>query len=538
MRTFKKNLVLLLFLIFLATNANADNRGIIPLPEEFVSKPGKFTFNEKTSIYVQPSDSMSEFATEVFRKQFAMVAGYTLPLVKKPKASNIIICKLNASIKSIEGYSLNISPAKILIEARSAVGIFYAFQSLQQLLPVDFESRQKVQSPVSWSVQAGVINDSPRFAYRGLMLDVGRHFMPKEFVMKLIDMMAYHKLNYFHWHLTEDQGWRIEIKKYPKLTEIGSVREKTLAGHNKERPRKWNLNPHAGFYTQDDIREVIRYAQKRFITIIPEIEMPGHSVAALSAYPEFSCTGGPFEVPGTWGVFNDIYCTKDATFKFLQDILDEVTALFPGEYIHIGGDEAPKVRWKNCVHCQQTMAKNGLHDEEALQNYFILKMADYLKAKGKKVIGWDEVLEGGELRDVTVMSWRGEKGGIAAAKKNLEVIMSPNSYLYFDYYQGPRETEPVAIGGLLPLEKVYSYKPVPEGFTPTETALIKGIQANVWTEYMTDERKVEYMIFPRIAALAEVAWTKKEDKNYNDFLVRLKNLTQRYDLRGINFRKQ
>lgn len=346
-------------------------------------------------------------------------------------------------------------------------------------------------------------------------------------------------MNILHWHLTDDQGWRIEIKKYPKLTTVGGYRKKTIVGYMWDNPTEWNTKRYGGFYTQEDIKEVVAYAKKRFVEIIPEIEMPGHSVAALTAYPEYSCTGGPFEVEGRWGVFNDIYCTKESTFTFMQDILDEVVELFPSSYIHLGGDEAPRIRWKNCVHCQERMKQEHLTKEAELQTYFINRIENYLNTKGKKIIGWDEILEGGILQRATVMSWRGEKGGIHAAKAGYDVIMSPNIYMYFNCLQSKVNEKKIGNPNrVITLEKVYNYHPVPEVLSADEAKHIKGVQANLWTEYMSALDEMEYMLYPRVAALSEVAWSKKENKDYGRFCTRLESIRRHYDVLGVDYCKK
>jgi hexosaminidase len=347
-----------------------------------------------------------------------------------------------------------------------------------------------------------------------------------------------HKMNRFHWHLTEDQGWRIEIKKYPRLTEVSAFRDETIIGHGRNRPQQYDGQRYGGFYTQEQIKEIIDYAEKRFVTIIPEIEMPGHALAALAAYPELSCTGGPFKVGTKWGVFDDVYCAgNEQVFTFLEDVLTEVVELFPGEYIHIGGDECPKTRWKKCAKCQDRIQQEGLQDEHELQSYFIRRIEKFLLSKGKRLIGWDEILEGGLAPQATVMSWRGVDGGIAAAKQSHDVIMTPNSHLYFDYYQADPVSEPLAIGGYTTLKKVYSYEPTPAELTPDEQKYILGAQANIWTEYIKTPEYVEYMAVPRMCALAEVAWTAKEKKNWHDFQRRLQTHMKRLDALNVNFSK-
>ena len=432
---------------------------------------------------------------------------------------------------------LSVTPKEIIIKARTAVGLFYAVQTLRQLLPVEVEKEQKVNGLIL-SVPACEIKDEPRFVYRGMHLDVCRHMFPVSFIKRYIDMLALNKMNTFHWHLTEDQGWRIEIKKYPRLTEIGAYRKETLVGHGGKEPYVYDGKPYGGFYTQDEVKDVVAYAKSRFITIIPEIEMPGHALAALAAYPELSCTGGPFEVFPRWGVVPDVYCAgKEETFNFLEDVLTEVIALFPGEYIHIGGDECPKDRWKKCPLCQKRIKDEGLKDEKELQSYFIARIEKFLSSKNKKLVGWDEILEGGIAPEATVMSWRGTAGGIEAAKQNHDVIMTPSSYVYLDYYQCEPKGQPLAIGGYLPLETVYSYNPMPAELTPAEQKHILGVQGNVWTEYIATTDYLEYMAFPRLIAIAETGWTPEPKKNFKDFLSRFDTVKKRYDILGINYFK-
>jgi len=408
-----------------------------------------------------------------------------------------------------EKYTLEIYSNLVIIRGGEA-GVFYGAQSLLQL----------INHAPSKSLRAMSITDYPRFQWRGMHLDVSRHFFPKEFIKKYIDVLAMHKMNVFHWHLTDDQGWRIEIKKYPKLTSVGAWRKNSMIGHYNE--NKFDSVKHGGFYTQEEIKEIVNYANKRHVTIVPEIEMPGHSLAALAAYPQYSCTSGKFEVANKWGVFEDVYCAgNDSVFYFLQDVLTEVMALFPGQYIHIGGDECPKERWKACPKCQKRIKDEKLKDEHELQSYFIQRIEKFVNSKGKKIIGWDEILEGGLAPNATVMSWRGTEGGVKAAKQNHDVVMTPGSHCYFDHYQGNPRNEPVAIGGYTTVEKVYSYEPVPEELNEEEAKYILGAQGNVWTEYMTTTEHVEYMALPRMCALSEVLWSPKENRNEEDFLKRL-----------------
>lgn len=425
-------------------------------------------------------------------------------------------------------YSLHTTEKSIQILATSKVGIFYGIQSLLQLSIWRDDKRLVIK-------EAQVNGDYPRFAWRGMHLDVSRHFFPVDFIKRYIDMLAMHKMNVFHWHLTDDQGWRIEIKQFTKLTEIGGWRNSTMVGHYSE--HRYDSLRYGGFYTQDEIREVVQYAAQRNITIVPEIEMPGHAMAALAAYPQFSCNGGPFTVPGKWGVFDDVFCPKEETFLFLEKVLDEVCRLFPGKFIHIGGDECPKTRWKTCKNCQKRIQDEKLKDEHELQSYFIQRIEKYLNSKGRQIIGWDEILEGGLAPKAAVMSWRGTEGGIEAARLKHPVVMTPGSHCYFDHYQGNPRQEPIAIGGFTPLEKVYQYDPIPTDLNAEERQYILGAQANVWTEYILNENHVEYMALPRMAAMAEVLWSYPSKRNYSDFFRRMQWLQNSYEDAGFNFSK-
>ena len=450
-----------------------------------------------------------------------------------PSQKNIIRFKQTVSESfSDEAYELRVHRDEISITARKdGAGFFYGIQTLIQLIAVTQKSNEQVLT-----IPALTIKDAPRFKWRGMHLDVARHFFPKEFIMKYIDLLALYKLNTFHWHLTDDQGWRIEIKKYPKLTDVGAWRNGTMLG--KYSDQKYDSLRYGGFYTQEDIQEVVAYARARYITIVPEIEMPGHAVAAISAYPYLSCTGQQIEVAKGWGVFDDVFCSKESSFEFLQQVLEEVAELFPGKYIHIGGDECPKTRWKTCTYCQTFIKQEGLKDEHELQSYFIRRIEKFLNTKGKQIIGWDEILEGGLAPNAAVMSWRGIEGGVAAAKQKHAVVMSPGKPCYFDHYQTRDVTqEPLAIGGYNPIDSVYSYEPIPAALKPEEQKYILGAQGNMWTEYMLNEKQVEYMALPRMCAMAEVVWTKKENKNYADFSSRLKKQTWLLDRMQVNYAK-
>lgn len=541
----KKNFYILLCAIFLSAYCNlsfsSDNKNIyaiIPAPVSLVKMNGSFTFSEKSKIILSTLNDETKLAADYLALLIKNPTGLSIPVEQgRKEISFSVFMSIDPSIVNNEGYVLNISPEKIIIKAKSAVGLFYAVQTLRQLLPVEVESEKKVEGLIL-SVPACMIKDEPRFVYRGMHLDVGRHMFPVAYIKRYIDMISLHKLNTFHWHLTEDQGWRIEIKKYPKLTEIGGFRKETLIGHGKARPQVFDGKAYGGFYTQEEVKDIVAYAKSKFITIIPEIEMPGHALAALAAYPEFSCTGGPFEVATRWGIFPDVYCAgKDATFNFLEDVLSEVIDLFPGKYIHIGGDECPKDRWEKCPACQKRIKEEGLKDEKELQSYFISRIEKFLISKNRKLIGWDEILEGGLAPEATVMSWRGIDGGIEAAKQKHDVIMSPNQYVYFWWYQCEPEGQPLAAGGYLPLEIVYSYDPLPAELNETEQKYILGLQGCLWSEYVDSPELLEYMVYPRMFAIAETGWTPASKKDFEAFLSRLEIVKKRYDIIGINYFK-
>jgi len=541
----KKTLFLIL-VTSLLMNASCTNTGpnekesysVIPAPVSLVEMNGSYCFSEKSKIIMSDLNDETKLAAEYLALLVKNPTGLNIPVEQGKKAkSNSVFMSIDTSVVNKEGYELNVSPKKIVIKARTAAGLFYAVQTIRQLLPAEVENAKIVEG-LKLTVPACEIKDEPRYVYRGMHLDVCRHFFPVTYVKKYIDILALHKMNTLHWHLTDDQGWRIEIKKYPKLTEVGGFRKGTLVGHLNNKPEVYDGKPYGGFYTQDEIKDVVAYAKSRFVTVIPEIEMPGHALAALSGYPEFSCTGGPFEVFQKWGVVPDVYCAgKDETFNFLEDILTEVVSLFPGQYIHIGGDECPKDRWAKCPLCQKRIKEEGLKDEKELQSYFIARIEKFLVSKGRKIIGWDEILEGGLAPEATVMSWRGTAGGIEAAKLKHDVIMTPGDAVYLDYYQCEPEGQPLAIGGYLPLEKVYSYEPTPKELTPEEKKHILGVQGNVWSEYIPTEEQLDYMAFPRAFAIAETGWTPASKKDFEEFLVRFTTLRKRYDAIGINYFK-
>jgi len=506
----------------------AINPAIIPAPSFQQINEGVFEMSNLTGI-ISADDDFKQVAD--FLKSYIE---YGSPLqLKSEESKNVIRFKKDETITNPEGYQLKVTSNEIEISASSAKGAFYAVQTLRQLLPASFENSTYKETTVP--IQNIEITDAPQFKYRGMHLDVGRHFFPVDFIKKYIDLMSMLKMNTFHWHLTEDQGWRIEIKKYPKLQEVAAYRNETLIGHYSDQPHQFDGKKYGGFYTQEEIKDIVKYASARQVTIIPEIEMPGYAQAAISAYPELGCTGKQIDVATKWGVFEDIYCPKEETFKFLEDVIDEVIALFPGKYIHIGGDEAPKTRWKNCKHCQDLIKEKGLKDEHGLQSYFITRMEKYINSKGKKIIGWDEISEGGLAPNATVMSWRGTKGAVTAAKQHHDVILTPGTHCYFDHYQSTKEDEPLAIGGFLPLEKVYSFNPIPKELTKEEAKYVLGAQGNVWTEYMNNSKQVEYMAFPRMIALSEVLWSETKNKDFNNFKNRLEFYQQRLDARDVNY---
>ncbi len=498
---------------------------IIPRPAE-VRQPaaaGQLVITAQTPLVLEGSGL--ENSASFLNDYLEQVYGFRLAVSKKHVRGGIHLNYERMDHPIAGAYTLQVNKDQLYIAGDNATGVFYGVQSLLQLLPLEKSASLKVPFVT--------IKDYPRFQYRGLHLDVGRHFFPVAFVKRYIDYIALHKMNVFHWHLTEDQGWRIEIKKYPKLTEVGGYRNGTIIGRY---PGKGNDGlRYGGFYTQAEVKEIVAYAAQRYVEVIPEIEMPGHASAALTAYPTLGCTGGPYKVQETWGVFNDVFCAgNDTVFNFLQDVLDEVMPLFASKYVHIGGDECPKESWKHCAKCQQRMKAHGLKDEHELQSYFIQRMEKYINGKGKTIIGWDEILEGGLAPNAVVMSWRGEQGGIEAAQQNHDVIMTPGSHVYLDHSQTKNE-DSVTIGGYTAVQKTYSYEPVPAALTAAQAKHVLGAQGNVWTEYMKNTSKVEYMIFPRLSALSEVLWSPKELRNWPDFEKRLITQFKRYGLWRVNY---
>ncbi|MGD9931267.1 MAG: family 20 glycosylhydrolase [Mangrovibacterium sp.] len=496
---------------------------IVPQPNEMVPQEGSFTVNDKTAFALPENEKLAA-AADLINQRFVRAAGFALKTAGERPGKNYIAVELDPSLsQDSEAYELTVTTTGVTVKAASERGAFYGLMTMLQLLPPEIESPTLVDD-ACWTMPCVQVKDQPRFVWRGMHLDVCRHFVPVEFIKKQLDVMALFKMNTFHWHLTEDQGWRIEIKKYPLLTELGSKR---IEGDGSE---------YGGFYTQEDVKEVVAYAAERFINVVPEIELPGHSLAALVGYPDLSCTGGPFQVRNVWGVEPDVYCAgKEEVFHFLEDIINEVVPLFPYEYFHIGGDESPKDRWKECAACQKRIKAEGLKDEHELQSYFVQRIEKVLLAHGKKMVGWDEILEGGLAPSATVMSWRGEAGGIEAAKQGHDVVMTPGGWVYLDHYQGNSQVEPVAIGGFTTLEKSYGYDPVPAELEGELAKHVLGTQGNVWSEYMYTPELFEYRIYPRIIALAEVGWTQKENKDFPDFLKRMDPQFVRLDYHGINY---
>jgi hexosaminidase len=529
--------------LWAATAAATDTNSlaIIPWPQKVTLHAGVFKLTPDIGIYV---DSTSRETAKSLADRLRQSTGYPLKIhtnffLSMAIKGGILLTTRDANTNlGAEGYELAAAPDSVVIRAPTQAGLFYGVQTLFQLLPPEVFSTNPA-SNVDWQMPCVQIEDWPRFKWRGLLLDVSRHFYNKAEVETLLDAMALHKLNVFHWHLTDDQGWRIEIKKYPKLTQVGAWRAGVGFGFDPKTTTAYGPDGrYGGFYTQDNIREVVQYAAARHITIVPEIEMPGHATAALAAYPQFSCTGGPFTIPLSGGVFNGIYDpANEETFKFLEDVLTEVFQLFPGRYVHIGGDEVPKDTWKNSPECQALMKREGLKNEEELQSWFIRRIEKFVSARGRTMIGWSEILQGGLAQNATVMDWIG--GAREAASSGHDVVMTPTAYCYFDFYQTDKQaTEPKAAGwgGPLTLNKIYSFEPIPTDLPPQFQSHILGAQGNLWTEWIPNLKHAEYMIFPRLTALAEVDWSSKEARNFDDFTRRLKTDNQRLDQLGVNHR--
>lgn len=533
-------IVISMFSFFSCQRQSSEVREIIllPAPVMLEDRGGVFKLDRSTIIHITDNTRINETA-KLFAEMIEAPTGYKLTIDNDINSSRGIILELTGEVDNgDEAYRLEINRRKIRISASSPAGIFYGIQTVRQLFPPEFESSKRTGIE-SWEVPCVYIEDYPRFSWRGMHLDVSRHFFPAEFIKRYIDLIAMHKMNIFHWHLIDDQGWRLEIKKYPRLTGIGAWRaDREVKPWNAREPQQpGEIATYGGYYTQDDIRDIVKYAQQRNVTIVPEIEMPAHVTSALAAYPEYSCTGGPFTVPpgGLWPI-SDIYCAgKDETFEFLEDVLTEVMDLFPSEYIHIGGDEADKTEWERCSDCQARIKEEGLKDEAELQSYFIKRIEKILSANDRKLIGWDEILEGGLAPGAAVMSWRGMSGGIEAAHSGHYVVMSPGSHCYFDHYQADPSTEPKAIGGYTTLKKVYSFDPVPDALSDDEQKYIMGAQANLWTEYISDGDHAEYMVLPRMTALAEVLWLPEEKLDWKNFSRRIHNFFERFDIMGLNY---
>ncbi|WP_411279479.1 beta-N-acetylhexosaminidase [Gemmatimonas sp.] len=523
-----------------AMPVDSSTYAIIPRPVVLTPKRGAFTLTARTVVH---TDAAFTGVARRFARDVANPTGFDLMVVRRATAGSAAaggIALVRTPALGPEAYSLDVSPSGVVIKASAPAGAFYGLETLKQLLPAAIYRDAPLGTTV-WRAAAVHVEDAPRFSWRGSHLDVARHFESKEFVKKYIDLLARHKMNRFHWHLTEDQGWRLEIKKYPLLTAIGSCREQTLVGPYVSDPtqRVFDGKRHCGFYTQDDVREVVAYAAERMITVVPEIEMPGHAQAAIHAYPQLSSR--PDSSPGVlqlWGVSDFILNPTESTVTFMQDVLTEVLALFPGPFIHIGGDEAGKAQWKANPQIQARIKALGLKDEHEMQSWFIRQMDTFLTARGRRLIGWDEILEGGLAENATVMSWRGMDGGIAAAKANHDVVMAPGSHTYFDHYQSRDKTkEPLAIGGFTPIDSVYAFEPVPPQLSAREAKHILGAQAQLWTEYMPNAKQVEYMAYPRMVALSEVLWSAKVRRDFADFSGRLPTHLARLDALDVNYRK-
>lgn len=523
-------LVLLLTLggVFASAQDNNPNLNIIPAPVSLKKSTGTFLLSIETVFEADaPSNKSITFLAAYLTANWG---AHKIETIDNSVTNNVLkLTSVGAETLPEGGYHLSIKPNGITIIGKGA-GLFYGVQTLIQLMP---EKATVAKLPCV------EIDDYPRFGYRGLHLDVSRHFFSVDFIKKYIDLMAAYKLNNFHWHLTDDQGWRIEIKKYPRLTDVGSKRARTLIGNYHDfYPQQYDNEPYGGYYTQDEVKDVVKYASDRFINVVPEIEMPGHSEAAVAAYPALSCDpNSTYKVAESWGGFPDIYSPTEYTFGFMEDVLTEVMALFPSKYIHIGGDEVDKTAWHKSAFCQKLIKKLKLKNEEGIQSYFIQRIEKFVNSKGRSIIGWDEILQGGLAPNATVMSWTGESGGIAAAQQHHNVIMTPGAWVYFDHAQANTYMEPLSIGGYAPLQKVYSYNPMPAALTPDQQKYIMGVQANIWTEYIATGDKVEYMLLPRLLALSEIAWTPVANKNYNDFAkIRVPVHLGKLDAQGYNYR--
>ena len=523
------------FMSFAGAMSADDNRvadyNVIPLPQEVtLTQKGAFVLTGATPIVYPEGDEQLKNDAQFLSDYIADVTALRLTTTSA-KVKNAITLRLNKKVQSKEGYVITVDKKGVVIEGATAAGVFYGVQTLRKSIPVD-KSLTEVTLPTV------VVKDAPRFGYRGVMLDCARHYFPVKFVKQFIDLIAMHNMNVFHWHLTDDQGWRIEVKKYPGLAKIGSVREKTVLGHNSD---VFDDTPYGGYYTQEEAREIVKYAADRFITVIPEIDMPGHMIAALAAYPDMGCTGGPYKVSPIWGIMPDVLCLgNEKTYQFCEDVLSEMMDIFPSEYIHLGGDETPNVRWKECPKCKALMAKENLTPGK-LQGYFTNRIEKFVNSKGRRIIGWDEILDGDINQSATIMSWRGTAPGARGAKMGHDVIMSPSSHVYFDYYQTRQGEsqweEPLLIGGNLPIERTYSLEPVPEGADAETASHIIGVQGNLWTEYIAGPSLAEYQVLPRMGALSEVQWRPQGQKDFENYKVRQTRMLKLYDAYGLVYAK-
>lgn len=514
---------------------------MIPRPTRLTVHSGQFVLKASTVIW---SDAVSAPLARQLANYLEPATGFTFTVRSggAPPQRNAILLRRDSTLKRLgaEGYTLDVGALRVVARAPAAAGLFYSMQSIRQLLPPDI-FRDAPSGQTSWTMPAVKIEDTPRFPWRGGHLDVVRHFMPREFVKKYIDLLALHKMNTFHWHLTDDQGWRLEIRRYPELTRVGAWRKESIIGRQgiQRDTLQWRYDGlrHGGFYTQSDAREIVAYAKARFITVVPEIEMPGHAVAAIASYPELGVTGRPLSVMTRWGVSDDILNAEPATIAFMQNVLTEVMEIFPSRYIHIGGDEAEKGKWRESPRIQERIRELGVKDEDELQSWFIGQMDAFLTKHGRRLIGWDEILDGGLAPNATVMSWRGIRGGLAAARADHDVIMAPNTFTYFDYYQSrDQETEPIAIGGFLTVDSVYAFDPMPSELEARYRHHVLGAQGQLWTEYIETPKKAEFMAYPRVSALAEVVWTPQEARNLSDFRRRLETHLRRLQALDVNYR--
>ena len=516
-----------------AGHEEAGTVSIIPQPRYVQMDEGTFRIDKDTKIFLdEPVEEYMRIAGFLNERLLA-AAGFSLEITDEMTADGNVIFFMNAGLPS-EAYGIHVEPNRIVIDYGDGAGAFYALQTIFQLLPEEIfaDSRQR---GVKWEIPCLAMEDAPRFKYRGMHLDVCLHYFDVDFLKKYIDIMALHKVNRFHWHLTEDQGWRLEIKKYPLLTEKGQWRKETVVGSLNS--GVYDGTPYGGYYSQEQVRDLVQYAAERYVTIIPEIELPGHALAAIACYPELSCgLEDHYETATKWGVFKQVYCPKETTFEFLENVFDEVFELFPSEVVHIGGDECPKASWKACPHCQALIRKLGLKDEYELQSWFVTRMEKYINSKGREIIGWDEILQGGLAPNAKVMSWLGEEGGIQAARQHHEVVMAPHQKYYLDYWQADPDSEPLAMGGPTTLKTMYEYEPVPEVLTPEEARYIIGVEGCVWTEYMDSPERVEYMAWPRMCAIAETGWTQT-DKDWDGFTRRLETHLGRLDRLDVGYCK-